>query len=236
MKGVKLGKSQMIGKDDSKKMAQNNHKNKKNKENETRNATPSSSGIKKYLVRKEENIENDISISPGTENKNNSNKKISPLRKTNKTIIKEDKLVRGLVNKFELEESTRGMKKTFTTSRNNNNSKSVSKKIENFNNISKNSDNCLIGSGRCASHNSRLVRVVQQKKTSVILKDGTIGWRMCEAVTLACPAVNRDGGPSDVSGQTLSDVCDVTANKKARVTRNFEWNQSDLSTEKDLKK
>ena len=34
----------------------------------------------------------------------------------------------------------------------------------------------------------------------------------------------------------LSDVCDVTANKKARVTRNFEWNQSDLSTEKDLKK
>ena len=88
VKGVKLGKSQMIGKDDSKKMAQNNHKNKKNKENETRNATPSSSGIKKYLVRKEENIENDISISPGTENKNNSNKKISPLRKTNKTIIK----------------------------------------------------------------------------------------------------------------------------------------------------
>ena len=46
--------------------------------------------------------------------------------------------------------------------------------------------------------------------------------------------MNRDGGPSDVSGQVLSDVIDVTANKKARVTRNFEWNQSDLSTEKDI--
>ena len=38
------------------------------------------------FVRKQENIEDDISLSPGTdnaENKNNSNKKISPLRKTN---------------------------------------------------------------------------------------------------------------------------------------------------------
>ena len=46
--------------------------------------------------------------------------------------------------------------------------------------------------------------------------------------------MNRNGGPSGVSGQVLSDVIDVTANKKAQVTRNFEWNQSDLSTEKDL--
>ena len=57
---------------------------------------------------------------------------------------------------------------------------------------------------------------------------------MCEAVILACPAVNRELGPSAASGQVLSDMLDVTANKKARVTRNFEWNQSDLSTEKDI--
>ena len=124
------------------------------------------------------------------------------------------------------------MKKTFTTS--SNNTKSVSKKIENFNNISKNSVKCLIGSGRCASNNTCVVRIVEQKKTSVVMKDGSIGWRMCEVVILACPAVNRDGGPSDVSGQVLSDLIDVTANKMALVTRNFEWNQSDLSTEKDL--
>ena len=65
------------------------------------------------------------------------------------------------------------------------------------------------------------MRIVEQKKTSVILKNGNIGWRMCEAVILACPAVLRDGGPSDVSEQVLSDVIDVTANKKARGNKKF---------------
>ena len=75
-------------------------------------------------VRKQENKEDDMRISPGTDNEENN--RISPLRKTSKTS-KEDKLVRGLVSKFELEESTRNMKKTFSTS--SNNTKSVSKKI-----------------------------------------------------------------------------------------------------------
>ena len=81
------------------------------------------------------------------------------------------------------------------------------------------------------------MRIVEQKKTSVILKNGNIGWRMCEAVILACPAVPRDGGPSDVSEQVLSDRLDVIANKKARVSGNFESferNQSDLSTENEI--
>ena len=78
------------------------------------------------------------------------------------------------------------------------------------------------------------MRIVEQKKTSVILKNGNIGWRMCEAVILACPAVPRDGGPSDVSEQVLSDRLDVTANKRARVARNSEESQSDLSTVKDI--
>ena len=139
MIGVKLGMKQMVGKDDKTKKVQNKNKNKKNKENENKNTTPSINGIKKYFVRKQENNDDDNKISPGTDSDNK--KKISPLKKTSNDS-KEDKLVRGLVNKFEHEESTRSMKKTFTTS--SKNVKSVSKKIEDFNKISSNSVKCLM--------------------------------------------------------------------------------------------
>ena len=79
-----------------------------------------------------------------------------------------------------------------------------------------------------------MVRIVEQKKTSVVMKGGSIAWRMCEAVILVCPAVSRDGRTSAVSGQILSDSIDVTANKRARVARNSEESQSDLSTAKDI--
>ena len=232
--GVKLGKKQMVGKDDKTTMVNNKNKNKKNSEKENKKTTPSTNGIKNYFVKKHENKDDPRKISPGTDGEDNQDniiKKTSPLKLTSKTC-KEDKMVRGLVNKFECEETARSMKKTFTS--NSKTVKTVSKKIEDFNKISSNSVKCLIGSGRCASHNTKVVRSVQQKKTSVILKNGEIGWRMCEAVILSCPAVTRDGGPSDVSEPNLSNRVDVIANKKARVSGNFETfgrNQSDLSTE-----
>ena len=86
---------------------------------------------------------------------------------------------------------------------------------------------CLIGSGGCANHNTRVVRVVEQKKTSVVNKDGSIGWRMCEAVILACPVGSKN--TSAVSNMNLSDNKDVIANKRARVNDIIDVSQSDLS-------
>ena len=73
-----------------------------------------------------------------------------------------------------------------------------------------------------------MVRVVEHKKTSVVNKDGSIGWRMCEAVILACPVGSRN--TSAVSDMNLSDNKDVIANKRARVNNIFKDSQSDLST------
>ena len=51
----------------------------------------------------------------------------------------------------------------------------VKKKIELFSKISKDGDNCLIGSGRCATHNTKVMRVMVKKRVSVQYKDGSVG-------------------------------------------------------------
>ena len=43
------------------------------------------------------------------------------------------------------------------------------------------------------------------KYVSVIKKDGTLGWKMCEGIILACPAVSDVRGDSARRRDTLSD-------------------------------
>ena len=104
-------------------------------------------------------------------------------------------------------------KKTFSTVKPKKNE--VKKKIEQFTKISKDSDNCLIGSGRCATHNTKVMRVMVKKRVSVQYKDGSVGWQMCEGTTLSCPAVNP--GHSTGSCDVLSEVEAGVTNKRARV-------------------
>ena len=65
------------------------------------------------------------------------------------------------------------------------------------------------------------------KRVSVVNKDGSVNWKMCEVTTLACPAA-RPGHRAD------SNDCLYTekggANKRARIFMNDENNQLDLST------
>ena len=141
---------------------------------------------------------------------------------------KEDMSVRGLVNKFE--KSPRSMTKTFTTI--NENDRTIRKKIENFKQLSMEGEKCLIGSGRCARHNTRVVGLVEERNVSVVKKNGSIGWKMFDVLILACPShsLSKESGTSTVSGQDLSDREGVIANKRARVITISEESQSDLST------
>ena len=91
----------------------------------------------------------------------------------------------------------------------------VKTKIDNFQKLAR-GDECVIGSGRCGSHNCKLVRSVAVKKMSVINKDGSLGWSRREVTTLACPyaAQSKDiSASSSASGGRIAST-----NKKARIS------------------
>ena len=103
----------------------------------------------------------------------------------------------------------------------------VQKKIENFQQITEDGEKCRIGSGMCAVHNTRVIRSVNMRRVSVVNKDGTVNWKMCEVTTLACPAVRP--GRSAVSNDCLYNEMGG-ASKRARTVLQNENDQSDLST------
>ena len=79
----------------------------------------------------------------------------------------------------------------------------------------------------CAVHNTRVIRSVNMRRVSVVNKDGTVNWKMCEVTTLACPAVRP--GRSAVSNDCLYNEMGG-ASKRARTVLQNENDQSDLST------
>ena len=68
-------------------------------------------------------------------------------------------------------------KKTFSTVKPKKNE--VKKKIEQFTKISKDSDNCLIGSGRCATHNTKVMRVMVKKLGEILRFENLAKPRFC---------------------------------------------------------
>ena len=67
----------------------------------------------------------------------------------------------------------------------------VGDNIRKFQELSNKNNQCVIGSGRCGSHNVKLVREVKQKKMSVIGKNGELSWSTREVTILTCPAVKN---------------------------------------------
>ena len=76
---------------------------------------------------------------------------------------------------------------------------------------------CVMGSGRCAEHNVRLVRSVTNKKVSVIDENGYTRWVTREVTILTCPGsvVSLPVVASDVDSK-ISDEQGNT-NKKQRL-------------------
>ena len=72
---------------------------------------------------------------------------------------------------------------------------SISDKILKFQELSQ-GDECVIGSGRCATHNVKIVRVVKSVRKSEPVEGGGLRWRLCESTILECPRASL-GKPSD---------------------------------------
>ena len=66
----------------------------------------------------------------------------------------------------------------------------VRENIKKFQELSE-AGECVIGSGMCAKHNTKLVRNVIMKKCSNVSNDGTVSWTMREVTVLTCPAATK---------------------------------------------
>ena len=67
---------------------------------------------------------------------------------------------------------------------------SVSDRIQRFQELS-DGDECVIGSGRCATHNEKVVRKVMNVRKSVQNEAGNVSWRLSESTVLVCPAAHH---------------------------------------------
>ena len=86
------------------------------------------------------------------------------------------------------------MKKTFTKGDNLRTSGggSVSDRVKKIQNEA--DFKCVMGSGRCSTHNVKLVRNVKQKKFSVVGHKGEIEWRLRDVTSLECPGRKKAVG------------------------------------------
>ena len=92
----------------------------------------------------------------------------------------------------------------------------VRKKIAKYQELST-KDECVIGSGMCVIHKVKVIRVLKPTRMSVINTDGSLGWRMSETTTLACPVSQKTCEASATSQSGLSkETC--AANKKVRLS------------------
>ena len=74
-----------------------------------------------------------------------------------------------------------------------------------------------IGSGMCAKHNVKVIRMIKPKIMSVINKDGSLGWKSSEATILACPVGQKLREASTTSQSAHSDGKCVS-NMNARIS------------------
>ena len=74
----------------------------------------------------------------------------------------------------------------------------ISDRILKFQELSDGND-CVIGSGRCATHTVKLVRVIKNVRKSEPIEDGGVRWRLCESTLLECPDAGRGKLSDDVS-------------------------------------
>ena len=66
--------------------------------------------------------------------------------------------------------------------------RSIKDKIKSFDNAMRGEEwKCVMGSGRCASHNTKLERKIKEKRVSIIDKSGKVGWTTREVTILTCP-------------------------------------------------
>ena len=107
--------------------------------------------------------------------------------------------------------------------------KSMGDRISRFQDIVNKSAVCVTGSGRCATHNQKLVRRVISKKQSCVDKCGRVGWRLCDFTILECPTSlsSAPGMAGGVNNTVMSELRrETSTNKNIEYTNNYEEDQS----------
>ena len=178
--------------------------------------------IHKYLVKKkaggETKIKGAANKSPPSTSINQSHNNL----KTTTIISNEDK-VNDVIQGDTVPASPTpppGMKLTFGTVVR----QSVKENILKFQELQR-GGKCVMGSGRCAEHNRKLVRTVTMKKVSEKDEKGGTKWVMREVTTLTCPG-STVGRPEDrSSAQTEISTESGVTNKKRRLYSRIGMNQ-----------
>ena len=93
------------------------------------------------------------------------------------------------------------MKTTFGEAFDSNKKISVSDRIQRFSELERGND-CVIGSGRCATHNVRIVRILKDVRQKYLDENGLLRWRLSETTVLECPRA--------FSRQNTEDCSDVS--------------------------
>ena len=139
----------------------------------------------------------EVKKTPGRQ-KNNKNKNI-----TSSTTPQATKITRYFENKkheedIKKQEDKNGIdnkneKKTFSSTADSMRKRSISEKIKSFEVFQNGGEagECIMGSGRCATHHTKLVREVKNKRTSFVNKVGEIEWKIREGTILVCPVAGR---------------------------------------------
>ena len=106
--------------------------------------------------------------------------------------------------------------------------KSMGDRISRFQDIVDRSAVCVTGSGRCATHNQKLVRRVITKKQSCVDKCGGVGWRLCDFTVMVCPT--RLSGAGKAGGDSNTEMSELrrgnATNQITEYLNNIEENQS----------
>ena len=109
----------------------------------------------------------------------------------------------------------------------------VSETIGMFRRLEDNGGMCVMGSGRCAYHNVKLVRSVVTRKGSVQCDTG-VRWERMDSTVLICPGARQQREEERFSdNDRLTDRAvslisggETTTNKKRKCLKDFEDNQS----------
>ena len=127
----------------------------------------------------------EVKKTPGRQ-KNNKNKNI-----TSSTTPQATKITRYFENKNDID--NKNVKKTFSSTADSMRKRSISEKIKSFEVFQNGGEagECIMGSGRCATHHTKLVREVKNKRTSFVNKVGEIEWKIREGTILVCPVAGR---------------------------------------------
>ena len=147
----------------------------------TETTTPAGNKIVKYLVKKKAE---DMNLdSPRAEKTTlmEDNKKNTAGNMDNTPVVSSERM---LGNSFMKVKENYNIKKTTFVSKNTMNT--ASETIRMFQELEKGKE-CLLGSGRCSTHNVKLVRKISKRRVSTVACDESVKWTIGEGVALACP-------------------------------------------------